>query len=113
MTEAYTSLPNNLRYYGEVNENGEVVRYGSQIPFNFDFLMGTNKYTKAGEYKDRIEEWVNGLPKGKGIHANWVVSKLKKNWNRLQMQSFLLFSSWEIMIKNDWPRDLDLNASIY
>lgn len=72
MTEAYTSLENNLRYYGVV-ENGEIVRYGSQIPFNFDLLTRTNKWTKASEYKEHIEDWINGMPKGKGIHANWVV----------------------------------------
>lgn len=72
MTEAYTSFENNLRYYGVI-ENGEIVRYGSQIPFNFDLLTRTNKYTKAGEFKEHIEGWMNVMPKAKKIHANWVV----------------------------------------
>lgn len=72
MTEAYSSLPNNLRYYGRV-ENGEIVEYGSQIPFNFDLITGTGRWSKASEFKQHIEAWINGMPKGKGIHANWVV----------------------------------------
>lgn len=72
MTEAYTSLENTLRYYGQV-ENGKIVRYGSQIPFNFDMITGTNKYTKAPEFKEHILSWIEGMPKGQGIHANWVI----------------------------------------
>lgn len=75
MTEAYTSLPNNLRYYGRV-EDGKVVEYGSQVPFNFDLVMRTNRFTKASEFKARIESWINAMPKGEGIEANWVVSRL-------------------------------------
>lgn len=80
MTEAYTSLANNLRYYGQV-ENGRVVRYGSQIPFNFDMITRTNKYTKAPEFKEHILSWIEGMPVAKGIMPNWVVSEnpTKKN----------------------------------
>lgn len=73
MTEAYTSLENNLRYYGQV-KNGKIVRYGSQIPFNFDMITRTNKYTKAPEFKEHILSWIEGMPKGQGIQANWVVN---------------------------------------
>lgn len=78
MTEAYTSLPNNLRYYGQV-ENGKVVRYGSQIPFNFDMITRTNKDTKAPEFKEHILSWIEGMPKARGIQANWVVSGICLN----------------------------------
>lgn len=74
MTEAYTSLENNLRYYGEVKD-GQIVRYGSQIPFNFDLITRTNINTKAPEFEEHIESWINGMPKAKGIQANWVVSQ--------------------------------------
>lgn len=72
MTEAYTSLPNTLKFYGKV-ENGEIVRYGSQIPFNFELISKTKEATTSYEYKAHIEHWLNGMPKGKHIHANWVV----------------------------------------
>lgn len=72
MTEAYTSFENNLRYYGRV-ENGTIVEYGSQVPFNFDLITRTNKFSSASEFKGHIEAWMNGMPKGKQIHANWVL----------------------------------------
>ena len=75
MTEAYTSLANNLRYYGQVDENGNVVRYGSQIPFNFDMITRTNKSTKAPEFKEHILSWIEGMPVAKGVMPNWVVSE--------------------------------------
>lgn len=75
MTEAYTSLPNNLRYYGKV-ENGEILEYGSQIPFNFDLITRTNRTSNALEFKQHIEAWIDGMPNGKGIHANWVVRSI-------------------------------------
>lgn len=73
MTEAYTSLPNTLRFYGKV-ENGKITQYGSQIPFNFELISKTSKLSTAVDFKTNIENWINGMPKGKGIEANWVVS---------------------------------------
>lgn len=73
MTEAYTSFENNLRYYGRV-VNGEIVEYGSHLPFNFDLISRTNRYTKADVYKEKIEAWLNAMPKAEKIHANWLVS---------------------------------------
>lgn len=75
MTEAYTSLPNTLRFYGRV-ENGEIVEYGSHIPFNFELISKTKRSSTAPEFKEHILDWINGMPKGKGIEANWVVSSI-------------------------------------
>lgn len=73
MTEAYTSIRNTMPYYGGV-ENGKIVRYGAQIPFNFQLITNTNASSKASDYKRTIESWLNAMPKGDKIHANWVVS---------------------------------------
>lgn len=75
MSEAYTTLPNTLRFYGKV-ENGEVSVYGAHIPFNFELISKTSMGTTAYEYKAHIEHWLEGMPKGNKIHANWVVRVL-------------------------------------
>lgn len=118
MTEAYTSFENNLRYYGVI-ENGEIVRYGSQIPFNFDLLTRTNKYTKAGEFKEHIEGWMNVMPKAKKIHANWVVRSFFSflaiavfPFRQFKKQNFIQYS-WVIMTKEDWLQDMDQHVPIY
>lgn len=72
MSEAYTTLPNTLRFYGKV-ENGVITQYGAHIPFNFELISKTNKDTTAYDFKLHIDEWLNGMPKAKGVHANWVV----------------------------------------
>lgn len=74
MTEAYTSLPNTLRFYGVTNTSGYVIKYGSQIPFNFELISKTSFSSTANDFKVNIDNWMNGMPKGTGIHANWVVS---------------------------------------
>lgn len=73
MTEGYANLTFMLKYYGTI-ENGRIVRYGSQIPFNFLLISFTNEGTKSHEYKKNIEDWLNNMPKGNKIQANWVVS---------------------------------------
>lgn len=72
MTEAYTSLEKTVQYYGKV-ENGRVVEYGAQIPFNFQ-LMGSSMSSTAFDFKKSIIKFIDNLPKGGKIHANWVVS---------------------------------------
>lgn len=76
MTEAYTNLQNTLRFYGKV-ENNKITQYGSQIPFNFELISKTSKTSTAVDFKTNIDNWINGMPKGKGIEANWVVSAYK------------------------------------
>lgn len=46
---------------------------GSQIPFNFDLITRTKRSSTAPEFKQRIETWINSMPNGKGIEANWVL----------------------------------------
>ncbi|KAG4071734.1 hypothetical protein HA402_011888 [Bradysia odoriphaga] len=74
MSEGYTTLPNVMRYYGQI-ENGAVVegKYGAQVPFNFLLQKSTQLDTKASEYKSIIEEWMSSMPKGNKIQANWVL----------------------------------------
>lgn len=72
MTEAYTTIPNTMRYYGRV-ENGKIIRYGAQMPFNFQLILHTGATSKATDYKRTVENWLNAMPKGNRIHANWVV----------------------------------------
>ncbi|XP_023166352.2 maltase A1 [Drosophila hydei] len=65
MTEAYTSFENIMKFYGDG------VRNGSHIPFNFDFLTSINNASKATEYVEHIEKWLNAMPAG--VSANWVL----------------------------------------
>lgn len=73
MTEAYTSLPNTLRFYGNATTKG------SQIPFNFELISYTNMASKAGDYKKNIDNWMNGMPNGSEYRANWVVCKVSRH----------------------------------
>lgn len=65
MTEAYTSLKNIQRYYGDGKRNG------SQIPFNFYFLTNVDANTNALRYKNLIDDWLGSMPRG--VQANWVL----------------------------------------
>lgn len=65
MTEAYTSLANIIRYYG----NG--TRNGSNIPFNFDLISYMNKLSTALEFRNTIHGFLDKVPSGKS--ANWVM----------------------------------------
>lgn len=94
MTEAYASLSNIIKYYGKV-ENGKIVNYGAQIPFNFR-LMVTNMQSKASDFVKPITDFINSMPKGKHIHANWLVcitfsSKFLLDLNFLKFHFFYLF----------------------
>ena len=66
MTEAYSSLDNMIRFYGDGRRNG------SHVPFNFDLISNVDKASTAEDYKLRIDNWLTRVPKGS--HANWVVS---------------------------------------
>lgn len=66
MTESYTSLENEIRFYtdGVVN--------GSHIPFNFELISYINNASTAKDYEFRINSWMALMPVG--YQANWVVS---------------------------------------
>lgn len=78
MVEGYTSLPNTMKYYGKI-ENGRIVKgqEGAQIPFNFFLLTDTWMGTGTWGYKFKIDDFLNNMPKGERIQANWVVSFIK------------------------------------
>lgn len=65
MTEAYTSLDNLMKYYGDGKKNG------SHIPFNFETLMSTSKDSTAKQLQISSENYMNRIPKG--LSANWVL----------------------------------------
>lgn len=48
---------------------------GSHIPFNFELILRTKIWTPtiANDFKTHIDAWLKTMPKGKGIHSNWVV----------------------------------------
>lgn len=66
MTEAYTSLENMIKFYGDGRRNG------SNVPFNFEMISNVNKNSTAKDFKLRIDNWLSRVPAGK--QANWVVS---------------------------------------
>lgn len=73
MTEAHVSQSRIMKFYGEVR-NGIVTKYAAEIPFNFRLQRGTESRSTAPEFRQRILDWLNDMPKGEKIHPNWVVS---------------------------------------
>lgn len=61
MTEAYTSFQNTLLYYS----------FGSNVPFNFNFIMEIDGTSKAKHFKKVIDDWMNSILRDQS--ANWVV----------------------------------------
>jgi alpha-glucosidase len=70
MIEAYTSLENKIRFYGD--EKNE----GANIPFNFEMISNVSNTSSALEYISTIYAWLENLPEGK--QANWVVSSFSQ-----------------------------------
>jgi len=66
ITEAYTSMENTMRYYG--NETS----LGAHMPFNFGLIDRLNDHSNASKFNYVINNWLNNMPEGKC--ANWVVS---------------------------------------
>lgn len=125
MSEAYSSLDDNMRYYGGY-VNDEMVE-GVHIPFNFEFISHAREESNAYVYQDCIRNWLDKMPKRPGIHANWLVScviytnncfLLSQPGNQIQtilsMCSFSnLFFSWAIMIKDVLAPNMDHHELIY
>ncbi|CAI6350669.1 unnamed protein product [Macrosiphum euphorbiae] len=65
ITEAYTSLENTMRYYG--NETN----LGAHMPFNFGLIDRLNKYSNATKFNEAIYNWLDNMPDGKC--ANWAI----------------------------------------
>lgn len=72
MAEGYTTLPNVLRYYGEIKD-GQIVRNGTHVPFNFILLSNTWMGTGTYGWVWPIQDFLKALPKLPGIHPNWVL----------------------------------------
>jgi len=66
ITEAYTSLENTMRYYG--NETN----LGAHMPFNFGLIDRLNKYSNATKFNEAINNLLDNMPDGKC--ASWAVS---------------------------------------
>ncbi|KAG8212751.1 hypothetical protein J437_LFUL019700, partial [Ladona fulva] len=63
MTEAYTSIENSMKYFG----NG--TNPGSHMPFNF--LLITHQGRWAHNFSNAVSLWMDNLPQGSW--ANWLV----------------------------------------
>ncbi|CAH2075541.1 unnamed protein product, partial [Iphiclides podalirius] len=63
MTEAYASVADMVRYYGNGRRNGSV-------PFNFSFLGDISNRSNAWDVKLVVDRWMTYMPSGKS--ANWV-----------------------------------------
>lgn len=70
IVEAYTSLENTIKYYG--NET----KLGAHMPFNFMLVTDLNDQSKAVDFNNTIHKWLDNMPEGKW--ANWVVSSIVK-----------------------------------
>lgn len=66
MTEAYTTLANIMRYYGD-----GFGTLGSQIPFNFELLTKINVNSNSGDIKSIVEGYLNHIPQNNS--GNWVL----------------------------------------
>lgn len=66
MTEAYTTLANIMKYYGD-----GFGTLGSQIPFNFELLTKINVNSKGGDIKSIVEGYLDHIPSNNS--GNWVL----------------------------------------
>lgn len=65
MTEAYTSIKDTMRYFGEGD------RLGSHMPFNFALISDVNGGSSAAEIKYAVDKFMTFKPIDR--LANWVV----------------------------------------
>lgn len=73
MTEAYTAVENVMKYYGKI-ENGKVVDFAAQIPFNF-ILTDSDITTTAFDFKKLINTYI--------IYDIWAICrKANRHWSR-------------------------------
>lgn len=66
MTEAYASIEQQVLWYGHNHTT-----LGSHMPFNFALISDLNKESKADQFKNSINSWLDAMPTW-GI-ANWVL----------------------------------------
>lgn len=65
MTEAYASLPETIKWYGNDSHPG------SHMPFNFALISGLQKLSNALDFNSSVNSWLNEMPNG--TVANWVM----------------------------------------
>lgn len=71
MTEAYASISEQVKWYGQTDEITNVTTLGSHMPFNFALITALNVTSKAVTFSEAIDSWINAMPTyGK---ANWVL----------------------------------------
>lgn len=87
ITEAYTSIENTMKYYGDETKPG------AHFSFNFGLITNLNDSSKAAAFNDTINEWLSNMPNGKW--ANWVVS-FRYGWNMACMCTNAI-----ILVKNN------------
>lgn len=69
MTEAYTSLENTVKYYGNDTHPG------AHFSFNFALITDVNENSTAQDFVLQITDWIRAM-ENKRV-ANWVVSILR------------------------------------
>lgn len=77
MTEAYSSVETNMRYYGGMVKDN--FTDGAHIPFNFELMNHARRDSNAYEYQEYLWRWLNNMPKRPGVHANWLVCAIYTN----------------------------------
>ncbi|CAD7089382.1 unnamed protein product [Hermetia illucens] len=65
LTEAYSPLNVLMQYYGNGTHNG------SHVPFNFHLITELNGTSKAPDFENVVNTWINAMPAGRT--ANWVL----------------------------------------
>ena len=65
MTEAYATIENQVRWYG--NETHK----GAHMPFNFALIAQLDVNSTAENFKDAVDLWLNAMPEHG--RANWVL----------------------------------------
>ncbi|GLV31401.1 Maltase B1 [Carabus blaptoides fortunei] len=65
MTESYTTIEKNMRFYGNATHDG------AHFPFNFDLITDLTINSTADDYVSVINKWLNHMPTNNT--ANWVL----------------------------------------
>lgn len=84
-----------MKYYG--NETDPA----AHMSFNFGLITYLNDHSKATDFSDTINQWLNSMPKGKW--SNWVVSVVSDVGYYCNLSEQVLFSingSQNIFVKS-------------
>lgn len=67
MTEAYSSIDNQVKWYG--SSDGKVL--GAHMPFNFALIAELNKESNSSDFQQAVQLWLDKMPSY--AQANWVL----------------------------------------